>query len=208
MANPEHVAILRQGVEVWNQWRKDNLDIRPDLHMADFTGADLTGANFYCVEWGRGKLSHAHLRECVFAASNLFAVDFGWSNLTGANLSKADLSLAHMNDCVLSGVNVYGTVFYLTGLRNADLSQSSLNHAIFDHTILDGTDFSQTTSATNVFSNVDLSTAKGLETMKHVETSSIGIDTLLKSRGKIPDVFLRGCGVPEKLIAALPSLLE
>ena len=208
MANPEHVAILRQGVEVWNQWRKDNLDIRPDLHMADFTGADLTGANFYCVEWGRGKLSHAHLRECVFAASNLFAVDFGWSNLTGANLSKADLSLAHMNDCALSGVNVYGTVFYLTSLRNADLSQSALKHAIFDQTTFDETDFNQTSCAYNVFSNVDLSTAKGLETVHHAAPSTIGIDTLFKSKGNIPDVFLRGCGVPEKLIATLPMLLE
>jgi uncharacterized protein YjbI with pentapeptide repeats len=208
MANLEHEAILRQGVEAWNQWRKDNPDIRPNLHMADFTGADLRGANFYCVDFGRANLSKAHLMGCIFAVSNLFAVDFRWSNLTEANLSKADLSLASMNDCVLSGVNVYGTVFYLTGLRNANLGQSSLKHATFDQTILDGTDFNQTTCEYNVFSNIDLSTAKGLETVRHTAPSSIGIDTLLKSKGKIPDVFLRGCGVPEKLIAALPSLLE
>ncbi len=24
MANPEHLAILKQGVEVWNEWRKRN----------------------------------------------------------------------------------------------------------------------------------------------------------------------------------------
>ncbi len=24
MANPEHLGILKQGVEVWNQWREEN----------------------------------------------------------------------------------------------------------------------------------------------------------------------------------------
>lgn len=31
MANEEHIAILKQGVEVWNNWRQENPDIRPDL---------------------------------------------------------------------------------------------------------------------------------------------------------------------------------
>jgi hypothetical protein len=26
MANPEHVEILKQGVEVWNQWRKEKFN--------------------------------------------------------------------------------------------------------------------------------------------------------------------------------------
>ena len=31
MANKEHLAILKQGVEVWNKWRKENPEIKPDL---------------------------------------------------------------------------------------------------------------------------------------------------------------------------------
>jgi hypothetical protein len=31
MANPEHVEILKQGVEVWNQWKAKNIKINPDL---------------------------------------------------------------------------------------------------------------------------------------------------------------------------------
>jgi hypothetical protein len=30
MANEEHLAILRQGVAVWNAWREANPDIQPD----------------------------------------------------------------------------------------------------------------------------------------------------------------------------------
>jgi hypothetical protein len=31
MANEEHLAILKQGVKAWNQWREAHRDIRPDL---------------------------------------------------------------------------------------------------------------------------------------------------------------------------------
>jgi hypothetical protein len=31
MANPEHLEILKQGVEAWNEWREKNPDIEPDL---------------------------------------------------------------------------------------------------------------------------------------------------------------------------------
>ena len=39
MANPEHLAKLKEGVEAWNKWRKDNPKIKRDLTEANFTGA-------------------------------------------------------------------------------------------------------------------------------------------------------------------------
>ena len=44
MANNEHVALLKQGVDAWNAWRDENPDIRPDLSGANLSGADLRGA--------------------------------------------------------------------------------------------------------------------------------------------------------------------
>ena len=44
MPNPEHLAIIQQGVGAWNKWRNNNLDIRPDLTSADLTGAKLSAA--------------------------------------------------------------------------------------------------------------------------------------------------------------------
>ena len=35
MANPEHLAKLKQGVDAWNQWRKENPDTKVDLSGAD-----------------------------------------------------------------------------------------------------------------------------------------------------------------------------
>jgi len=61
-------------------------------------------------------------------------------------------------------------------------------------------------SGTN-FADVDLSTVKGLETILHIGPSTVGVDTLYRSGGKIPEGFLRGCGVPEEFITYLPSLI-
>lgn len=42
--------------------------------------------------------------------------------------------------------------------------------------------------------------------MVHELPSTLGIDTIYKSKGKIPESFLRGCGVPEDFIKLIPSL--
>ncbi len=45
MANQEHLAILKQGVAVWNKWREEYLEIQPDLRDANLTGAYLRKTN-------------------------------------------------------------------------------------------------------------------------------------------------------------------
>ena len=42
MANSDHLAILKKGVEVWNEWREENPLIRPDLVGADIRGMDFS----------------------------------------------------------------------------------------------------------------------------------------------------------------------
>jgi hypothetical protein len=48
---------------------------------------------------------------------------------------------------------------------------------------------------------------KGLEAIKHHAPSTLGVDTLVRSRGKIPAAFLRGCGVPDPLIVHLAAAI-
>jgi hypothetical protein len=45
MANDEHVAMLKQGVDAWNKWRDENPDISPDLSAAELIDADLRKAS-------------------------------------------------------------------------------------------------------------------------------------------------------------------
>ena len=57
------------------------------------------------------------------------------------------------------------------------------------------------------FGDVDLSVVKNLETVKHRGPSTIGIDTIYRSQGKIPEMFLRKAGVPDSFIEYMRSLV-
>ena len=52
MANPEHLAKLKEGVEAWNRWREDKPRIVPDLGEAPLE-ADEHGykAASYCKDY-------------------------------------------------------------------------------------------------------------------------------------------------------------
>ena len=54
---------------------------------------------------------------------------------------------------------------------------------------------------------MNLNSAKGLESVKHEGPSTIGIDTVYASQGRIPEVFLRGAGVPDEFITYMGSLV-
>jgi Pentapeptide repeats (8 copies) len=64
MANEEHLARLKQGVETWNQWRAVDRSTRPDLHRAHLTGADLHGANLTGALLLKTNLEGANLTGC------------------------------------------------------------------------------------------------------------------------------------------------
>jgi hypothetical protein len=46
-----------------------------------------------------------------------------------------------------------------------------------------------------------------LDTVRHEGPSTVGIDTIYKSKRKIPEVFLRGSGVPRYIILYMKSLV-
>ncbi len=97
----------------------------------------------------------------------------------------------------------------LTGadLTGADLRFTSLHFAVFRHCKLAGASFERALLAGTTFADADLSEAQGLDSVGHLIPSSVGVDTLIKSKGKIPESFLRGCGVPDAMIEYLPSLI-
>lgn len=202
MANPEHLEILKQGVKKWNQWRKKHPEIRPDLTFGKFEGENLSGADFGGVD----------LREADFYEANLSFADLSGAILSKTILSEADLFRACLNEATLSEADLSNANLSNAELKEADLSGADLNYATLIQaditgTILSEADFSEAMVRDTIFGDNDLSSVRGLDTIQHVGPSIISIDTIYKSGGKIPDVFLRGCGVPENFITFHKSLV-
>jgi hypothetical protein len=141
--------------------------------------------------------------------ADLRAADLGRANFSQADLIVANLGEANLSEANLEGANLSGADLSRANLREAnmgatDLIGANLGEADLHRTILSGAGVAYTT-----FADVDLSTAKGLETVWHQGPSTIGIDTLYKSKGRIPEIFLRGAGVPEEFITfAIPLFAQ
>jgi uncharacterized protein YjbI with pentapeptide repeats len=197
MANTEHLAILKQGGEQWNTWRSEHLGARPNLSQADLEKADLSwkmirpplviGMNLSEADLSGANLSGANLSGTDLSGADLSGADLSEANLSGANLTRATLTNADLRWALLNGAHLIFANLFL-----ANLSMAGLEDANFAQARVDGTNFA----------DVDLSAAKGLESIQHDGPSTIGVDTLYKSRGKIPEVFLRGCGLTDWEIEA------
>jgi len=133
MANPEHLAILKQGVGVWNEWREENPDIIPDLTEADLRGANLSDADLRDANLSNADLSGilcgADLSRADLRGANLYIADLCGANLSGSNLRGADLRGADLRGADLSGSNLSGANLRVADLRGADLRGANLSEA-------------------------------------------------------------------------------
>ena len=172
MAKRQHFDLLKQGVETWNQWRKESADVRPDLSEADLHGADLHGAI----------LTGAILSKTILSEADLHQADLHQADLHGADLHGANLSGAILSEAFLTEADLHGANFYEANLSEAHVWRTR-------------------------FVDVDLSVVKGLETINHLGPSSIGIDTIYRSKGAIPEVFLHEAGVPDTFLTYMHSLV-
>lgn len=138
-------------------------------------------------------LQGADINDRILKAVDLFQANLDGADLSGTKLNGARLGFANLNEANLNGAVLEG----------ADLFETALVR-----TTLDGVDFSGALLALTVLSGLDLSKTTGLEKVIHYAPSSIGLDTIYRSGGKIPESFLRGAGVPEEFIVYMRSLVN
>ncbi len=170
MADKEHLKILRQGVEAWNQWRDDNPEIRPDLsddrffHDPYFIPQKLLKANFTNTN-----LSNIDLTDCIFDKADLRGANlsgvkcnytsFRNSDFRGANLTKAQLGYdidgypidspdeepyvgCSVIDLNLSETNLHGAYLGALDLTQVNFKGANLNEVDFSQSNLSGVDLS------------------------------------------------------------------
>ena len=201
MANEEQLAILKQGVEVWNEWR-----IEKPGTLVDLSGTDLSGLNLDSAILVTADLTGVNLHKVRLVGSSFIKANLTKANLSGADLVAADLSGAILNKADLTGADLMWAKLNHANLHEACLSETELVGTDFSATNLKESNFRNARFLSTVFGDVDLSQAKGLDGVFHLGPSTIGIDTIYKSRGNIPEIFLRGAGVPENFITFMHSL--
>ena len=177
---------------------------------------DFQGANLQYMDLAGADLRYANLEN-----TNLRDTDLAWAMFIGnpamcignPNLWKRLPSAAtrskrgpvggntaittDFRGADLSGANLNGAVLYGSDLTRANLSFSKLH----------GTNFSGARMGLTLLAHVNLQQSVGLTEVRHHAPSMIGIDTLYQSKGEIPEIFLRGAGVPDQFITFARSLV-
>lgn len=210
--------------------------INSDLHDANLTNANLTNANLTNADLSEAilydaDLSFANLLGVNLNSTNLHRAELRGAVLRGATLNRSDLSnanlhLAYLTEADLKEAILTNAFLEGTDLKNANLTDAELYGAILTHAVLTdatlnradlrganlrganlrGADLNETIISHTIFGDIDLSTVKNLDKVRHDGPSTIGIDTLSKSKGNIPEVFLKGCGLHDTFIEYAHSL--
>ncbi|MAU10046.1 MAG: hypothetical protein CL607_09515 [Anaerolineaceae bacterium] len=170
------------------------------LMGTNLTDAKLNGTNLTYAALNKAILRNASLREANLSGASLLSADLegvnlAYANLLGAkihrsNLNHAILEAADLRDVSLRESTLQRTDCIKANFSSVDLANCDLEGALFGHTILSDTDLSQT---------------KCLDTIQHAAPSFIDVATLIKS-GMLPEVFLRGMGLPDDTIDHLADL--
>jgi len=152
MADEKHVAILKQGVDVWNKWREENPEVVPDLSGIELNKAELPKANlkkvlFFKIVLGeqivRPQMRGANLREADLSEADLRWADLGSADLNRAilrktNLYMANLGLSHLSHTQMAGADLSSADLHAAYFMNSDLSGVNLSKANIAYTNFTG----------------------------------------------------------------------
>lgn len=176
--------------------REANLN-HTDLTKANLNGASLTSAFAREANLNQANLLAANLRSANFRNANFQGANLVVADLEGADLSGANLSTTNFTNADLSGIRLRQADLSGAKLTRTNLTQSILMEAKFIEADLNGANFSHVSMGNTIFVQANLSKVIGLALVDHHSPSHISIDTIVLSEGKIPDAFLRGCGLSD-----------
>jgi len=183
-----------------------------DFHEANLKGinlrgVNLTGANFEGANLHKASLNKANLNEANLIHATFLDSDLSGATLNHAALMGAELRTASLNETELIGANLTFADLTFANLAGANLSKAMLTGVNFTSAGLYDARFTHSKTIGTVFVNVDLRDVTEIESIEHLGPSEISISTIYLSEGRIPETFLRGCGVPDEFITQIPALV-
>ena len=139
MADQQQVALLKEGSDIWNRWRREHPDSQVDLRDADLSGVENLLTHSIKVEFQEPfynfgeiipiSMPGMDLRNMDLSGANLMRAKIGRANFSGANLSKANLIELDLRRADLSGANLSGAYLIGADLREANLLRADLREA-------------------------------------------------------------------------------
>jgi len=185
MSKNDLIDKLYSGSQSWNEFHKNNSKIKIDLSGEEFISFDFSNYDF---------------ENCIFQSCNFDNSDFVKTNLLKCDFEQSKFARCRFHEANLSHANLTRTTFHECSLTNTNLNGSYLNSAyLYQSTIKAGnfvkTNFNFSSLQNLSFITVDLSEAIDLDKVLPQGPSSIGLDTLAASKGRLPIAFLRGCGL-------------
>ena len=171
-----------------------------NLRETNLTRARLNGANLRGADLRGADLSGADLDRAVLSEANLTG-----AKLVNANLSRVSLAGANLTDADLTGASFAGASLVRANMTNAKCTDSDFFQTQFWSVDLTGADLTGSLFGYSFFQDCDMSGARGLDQVRHDAPSTIGLDSLFRSHGQIPEAFLLGAGLPAAAGGFLPA---
>ncbi|MGY6530572.1 MAG: pentapeptide repeat-containing protein [Cyanobacterium sp.] len=180
MTNPA-TLLTSNSVFEWNQWRKENPDIIPNLSGIDLTkqdlrninlswailvNANLTGVNLSNANCRNANFQGANLTETIIDNSNFSKANMvntklaksyiNKTDFSGADLSQSNLSRANLIECYLIKANLKLGILTESNLSNSYLIQANLMDAKLVNSNLNNVDLSNANAIGTDFMKADL----------------------------------------------------
>jgi uncharacterized protein YjbI with pentapeptide repeats len=170
VANQTHLSELKKlsdqtrGYKDWNQWRRENPTVTPNLSKADLSGLnlglfDLRGSNLSSALLRSTQLFSAQLDNADLSNANLSKANLSSAQLTNCNLDKANLSKADLREANLRKANLVAA-----NLREANLSKATLSFANLTHVSMIKADLTLAIMRATNLQDADLSAVQALST--------------------------------------------
>ena len=118
----------RRGT-AWNEWRKKNPELRPDLSGANLRGKILDDERLYDPTLIRIDLHNANLTKIDLTHAFLHKADLCRADLTEATLVGTNFCQAQLCDAILTRADLHRANLDRADLTDANLSEANLERS-------------------------------------------------------------------------------
>jgi uncharacterized protein YjbI with pentapeptide repeats len=200
----------------WNEWTWNTL--QKSYEKRESVKYRRYYFNLSSVDWHNLELEGYYMSDFSFRNSTLKDIIFTRCSFESSSFRKSTLARIHFFDCIFVGVD-----FTLSRLEDCDfnssdlilvnftntlieyqrMDESSFASCLFKHTQIDGLSMNFT-----AFLDCDLRQISGLGTISKDSSAFLDVNTIAKSKGRIPDLLFEVCQVDKKYRKQLKSLFS